>query len=221
MAQDSFGQKFELALRAGPAEERISHLFARAHSRNGEARIQKKTICALLLYCDVPKPMENETPSKCRLDSGMMHFMAEQAKRAPAISPGRRYLLLYSGVSGRLAGPVGEATDGEEPQCAMGRTAKERLNLSDSEISEIFPFSSVSQEKEDISFFSLALPYARLSEIVSGINNTNPAHHLGANDFFFAALVRRSYFLGEYMSVAYPQPFPGIIEMLESVRKPI
>jgi len=221
MAQGSSGQNFELALRAGPAEERISQIFARAHSRNGKAVIQKKIICALLPYCDIPKPMENGTPSRYHFEPGMMHFMAQQAKRGPAISPGRRYLLLYSSAGGRLAGPFGEAAEGEGPHPAICRIAKEQLALSDSEISELFPFFSVSRENEGASFFLLELPYTRLAEIVSGINNTNPAQHLGTNDFFFAALVRRSHFLAESMSEAYPAPLLDIIETLESVRKPI
>ena len=221
MAQGSSGQNFELALRPNAAQERLSNLFRRAHSKSGEARIQKKTVCILLPYCDMQKPKEDEIPSKYHLDAGMMHFMAQQAKRGPAISPGRRYLLLYSSAGGRLAGPFGEAAGGEGPHAAMGRIAKGQLALPDSEIFEILPFSSVSREKEDISFFSLALPYARLAEIVSGINNSNPSQHLGTNDFFFAALVRRSHFLGESMSEAYPAPLSNIIETLESVRKPI
>ena len=151
---------------------------------------------------------------------GKPEILAQYVKREPAIAPGRRYLLIYSSRWGRLAGPFGEAAEGEGPQAAIRRIAMAQLALMDSEIAGIFSFPAPSLSESTVSFFSLALPYHRLLGIVEGINKANPAQHLGLNDFFFAALARRPHFIVESMSGAYMAEFGSILESLESIRRP-
>jgi len=222
MAQDSHGQKSGLAPTAasGSPAEMLSGAIARAKRGVSPAQA-RKSICALILFCDIPeqKPQE-DAASKYRIDSAMAQFMRSQAERSSvAMLPGRRYLILYSKTGGRLAGPVGEAGLCEEPAKAASRIARETLMLTGKEAESICAACSFTGENTGLSSFALGLPYERLAELITAINRTSPKCP-GMEDFFFAALVRPDYFRGESMSGVYQGRFMDILESANLLQKP-